>query len=164
MKGLVGGGWRFLPLPTESLVPMILLSHILWDRTSTLRRKWPWLIVPCSQSAGGGGGGWKRGNLHDGCVRLVLHIYSLGERVCVRSDASTYWKRASMCISTACFVPFVSKIAKKGSQRVSMIFNLAILSSLWPWTIFEILLLLQIKIGKFGICVAHQSNRYPVAS
>lgn len=29
MKGLVGGGWRFLPLPTESLVPMILLSHIL---------------------------------------------------------------------------------------------------------------------------------------
>lgn len=142
MKGLVGGGWRFLPLPTESLVPMILLSHILWDRTSTLRRKWPWLIVPCSQSAGGAAGeneaictmgvwGWCCTFTHWGNVCVFEAI------------ASTYWKRAFMCISTACFVPFVSEIAKKGSQRVSMNFNLAILSSLWPWTISEILLLLQ---------------------
>lgn len=47
------------------------------------------------------------------CEAGVAHLLAGGTCVCVRSDASTYWKRASMCISTACFVPFVSEIAKK---------------------------------------------------
>lgn len=55
------------------------------------------------------------------CEAGVAHLL-VGELVCVRNDASIYWKCASMWISTACFVPFVSEIAKKGSQRVSMNF------------------------------------------
>lgn len=85
---------------TESRAPMTLLRHILRDRTSTRRRKWPRLIVPCLTESGRKR--WVKTR------QFAQWVVWGGCCTCAQEhawiDARTYWNCASVCISTGFFL------------------------------------------------------------